>query len=82
MVYNRIPPEDAGGSEHVYCEEHGCWKFKDAYGQFVCVVCLVADRLFGDEFEWVDDYSVRCPDCDKIFDGMITECPNCGRKRK
>lgn len=46
MVYSRIEPEDTGPqSERVYCEEHGCWKIKDAYGNFICIVCLVEDRI-------------------------------------
>lgn len=33
------------GSQHVYCEKHECWFVSDMYGQFICIVCLVEDRL-------------------------------------
>lgn len=84
MVYDRIPPEDIESVEsHVFCEEHGCIKFKDLYGNFVCIVCLVEDRLeLEDEtFDWVDDYSVQCPDCGNVFQANYSECPDCGRKK-
>lgn len=46
MVYDRVPPSDVDPQEeHVYCEEHGCFRIKDLYGNLICVVCLVEDRL-------------------------------------
>lgn len=31
--------------ERFWCEEHNCMLIQDALGDWICVVCLVEDRL-------------------------------------
>lgn len=45
-VYEPVEPEEVPrGSERVYCPIHECWLMQDHYGNSVCIVCLVEDRL-------------------------------------
>lgn len=40
-----LPGEVEPQSERVYCADHKCWLVQDAYGNWICYVCVVEDRL-------------------------------------
>lgn len=45
-VYEPVKSEEVPDqSRRVYCPDHECWLIQDAYGNWICVVCLVEDRL-------------------------------------
>lgn len=52
MIEENVPRRDEPEDTKFWCEEHGCYMFKDFHGQEVCVVCLIEDRLFiSDRYE-------------------------------